>query len=78
MNKLIGFNLASNLQDVVNLKVYGSHTELLVDRQAEIDTMIVSSADKITNMKTKNDTLLHMTKSIFLSNYFGRLVAASA
>lgn len=44
MNKLMGFSLPSNPKDVVMVKVYGSNTELMVDRQAEIDTMIVRNA----------------------------------
>lgn len=40
-NKLIGLSLASNPKDVVMIKVYGANTELMIDRQAEIDTMTV-------------------------------------
>ncbi len=42
-NKLIGFNLVTEPKDVVMIKVYGANTELMIDRQAEIETMTVCS-----------------------------------
>lgn len=42
-NKLIGFNLVTEPKDVIMIKVYGANTELMIDRQAEIDTMTVCS-----------------------------------
>lgn len=55
-NKLMGFSLVSNPKDVVMIKVYGANTELMLDRQAEIDTrterhMIIILRNKMINVK---------------------------
>ncbi|CAL8129599.1 unnamed protein product [Orchesella dallaii] len=45
-NKLIGFSLATNPKDVVVIKLYGANTELMINRQAEIDTMTLLHENK--------------------------------
>ncbi len=41
-NKLVGFYVQDNPEDMVIVKVYGSNTGKLIDRKAEIETMRVN------------------------------------
>lgn len=40
-NKLVGFFVDDNKEDIVIVKVFGTNTDNLIDRQAEIETMKV-------------------------------------
>jgi len=42
-NKLVGFFVEDNKEDVVIVKVFGTHTDVVIDREAEIETMRVSN-----------------------------------
>ena len=40
-NKLVGFFLEDNKEDIVIVKVFGTNTDNMIDRKAEIETMKV-------------------------------------
>jgi ethanolamine kinase len=41
-NKLVGFFVDTNPEDMVIIKVFGTNTDFMIDRKAEIETMRVS------------------------------------
>lgn len=40
-NKLVGFFVEDNKEDIVIVKVFGTNTDSMIDRKAEIETMKV-------------------------------------
>jgi len=71
MNKLIGYFLDGHTDEIILVKVYGQKTEMMIDRQCEINTMKVNREIDI----VIGNLIMNVTSSS--TNNFLLLIASS-